>query len=223
MAGQDRQDPGRRGLSPVDPRALVACHECDALQKKVALGRRGSATCVRCGAVLYRHVPGGLDRTVAYLVAAAILFLVSNMLPLVSLEAQGSQTSTTLIGTVLALHDTRMDAVGALVAFTAIVMPGLQIAALLYLLLPLRFGRVPLLHAQVYRTLLAMRPWGMVEVFMLGTLVALVKLGHIATVIPGLALFSVGALMFLMTAASATFEPHEFWDRVDELKDRAPS
>ena len=118
----------------------------------------------------------------------------ANAFPIVGLEAAGHHTSTTLFGTVRALHDDDMTSVAGLVFITTILMPALEIAALLYMLLPLKLGRVPRGLPAVFRLVHAVRPWGMVEVFMLGTLVALTKLAALASVVPGIALWSFGAL-----------------------------
>jgi paraquat-inducible protein A len=198
--------------------SLHACHDCDLLQREVPLALGGTARCPRCGAVLYRRKANGLDRTLAYSMGAAVLFVIANCFPIVGLEAAGHQSSTTLFGTVRRLYDGDMTSVAALVFTTTILMPALEIAALLYLLLPLKLGRVPSGLPAVFRIVHAVRPWGMVEVFMLGTLVALTKLAHVASVVPGIALFSFGALMFLVAAAAASFDTHALWERVDEVR-----
>jgi len=198
--------------------SLHACHACDLLQREVPLALGGTARCPRCGAVLYRRKANGLDRTLAYSMGAAVLFVIANCFPIVGLEAAGHHSSTTLFGTVRQLYDGNMTSVAALVFTTTILMPALEIAALLYLLLPLKLGRVPSGLPAVFRLVQAVRPWGMVEVFMLGTLVALTKLAHLASVVPGIALFSFGALMFLIAAAAASFDTHALWERVDEVR-----
>jgi paraquat-inducible protein A len=70
----------------------------------------------------------------------------------------------------------------------------------------------------VFRLVQAVKPWCMVEVFMLGTLVALTKLAHLASVVPGIALFSFGGLMVLVAAAAASFDTHALWERVEEVR-----
>lgn len=197
---------------------LHACHDCDLLQREVALPPGGTARCPRCGAVLYRRQTDGLDRTLAFSLGAAVLFLVANAFPIVSLDAAGHHSSTTLFGTARTLYDQDMASVAALVFTTTILMPALEIAALLYLLLPLKLGRVPGGLPAVFRIVHAVRPWGMVEVFMLGTLVALTKLAHLASVVPGIALWSFALLMFLVAAAAASFDTHALWERVEELR-----
>jgi paraquat-inducible protein A len=197
---------------------LIACHECDLLQREASLAPGGTARCARCGAVLYRNKPDGLDRTLAYALGAAVLFVVANAFPIVGLEAQGFRSSTTLLGTVQALHKDDMTSVAALVFVTTILMPAVQIGALLYMLLPLKLGRVPQGLPAVFRLVHAVRPWGMVEVFMLGTLVALTKLAALASVVPGIALWSFGALMFLVAAAAASFDSRALWARVEAAR-----
>jgi len=194
--------------------SLIACHECDLLQREIVLPPGGTACCSRCGAVLHRSKPDSLDRTLAFTVGAAVLFILANVFPVVGLEAQGNRTSTTLFGTVRTLHDQGMTSVAVLVFVTTILMPMLDIGAMLYMLLPIRLGVVPKGLPAMFRLVQTVRPWGMVEVFMLGTLVSLAKLSHIAAVRPGIALWSFGMLMFLVAAAAASFEAHDFWAQV---------
>jgi paraquat-inducible protein A len=194
--------------------SLIACHECDLLQWEIVLPPGGTACCSRCGAVLYRNKPDSLDRTLAFTVGAAVLFILANVFPVVGLEAQGNRTSTTLFGTVRTLHDQGMTSVAVLVFVTTILMPALDIGAMLYMLLPIRLGVVPKGLPAMFRLVQTVRPWGMVEVFMLGTLVSLAKLSHIAAVRPGIALWSFGMLMFLVAAAAVSFEAHDFWAQV---------
>jgi paraquat-inducible protein A len=194
---------------------VIACHECDLLQRETILPPGGTACCRRCGAVLYRNKPDGLDRTLAFTLGAAVLFVLANLNPVVGLDAQGTLVSTTLFGTVRTLHEQDMTSVALLVFVTTLLMPALEIGAMLYLLLPLKLGWVPKNVPVMFRLIHTVRPWGMVEVFMLGTLVSLAKLSHIAAVLPGIALWSFGALMFLLAAAAASFEPRDFWAQVD--------
>jgi paraquat-inducible protein A len=190
---------------------LIACHECDLLQREGRLPAGGKALCARCGATLYRSHPNSVERTLAFALAAGVLFALANLFPIVSLELQGQRIDATLFGAVHALYVQDMGLVAALVFVTAIATPALELAALCYLLLPLRLGRAPPRVGPVFRALQAVRPWCMVEVFMLGVLVSLVKLAHVAGVVPGVALWAFGALMLLMAAVAASFDPRRLW------------
>jgi len=197
---------------------LVACPECDALQREVPLVAHGEAVCARCGAELFRNKPGSLDRTLALMIAAGIVFIGANSFPLMELEAQGMQSRTTILGTVLALHEAGWSLIALVVLATAIVVPFLQIGLSLAVLLPLKLGHVPRALGLLSRALDAVWPWGMVEVFLLGAMISMVKLTKIASVYTGSALYLIGAYAFLISAAVAAFDDRAFWNRVEELR-----
>ena len=196
---------------------LTACGECDALQREVPLPPRGIAYCARCGAELYRHHPAGLDLTLAFVLAATIAFLVAANYPLINLDARGLRTSATLYQTAVALASWEMSSVALLVMATTIFMPTVQLVGMLYMLVPLRFGIVPDHVHWAFRLVNWAQPWAMVEVYLLGALVSLVRLTQVAEVTPGLGIFGVGAYVLLLAAAVASFEPRDFWRRVEAL------
>ncbi|HET7731385.1 MAG TPA: paraquat-inducible protein A [Usitatibacter sp.] len=197
---------------------LLACPECDALQREVPVEDGGAAQCVRCGAELFRNKPNSLDRTLAFTLAAAVLFAIANAYPLLELDAQGIRTWATLLDTATELQEAGMPSVSLLVLLTAVVIPALELAALLYLLLPLKLGILPEGFGMVFRFAHAARPWGMVDVFILGCLVSLVKLTQVATVYVGFALYAIGGYILLLTAALASFEPRALWERAEALQ-----
>ena len=82
---------------------IIACRECDLLQREVTPPLHGTAQCARCGAELFRNKPASLEHTLAFLMAAAIFFLIANAFPLLTLEAQGVRNTTTLFGASQAL------------------------------------------------------------------------------------------------------------------------
>jgi len=197
---------------------LVTCHECDLLQRETALPHAGSARCYRCGAELYRNHSESLERSLALSLGALILFVIANVFPIIGLEVNGELIQTTLIGAVHSLYTSDMQMVAALVFFTTILTPTVELIAMVYLLLPLRFGRTLAGFSLVFRALHLVEPWCMIEVFVVGILVALVKLTHMAAVVPGVALWSFGALILLLAAAVSAFDPRELWTSVDKLQ-----
>ncbi|RDK00921.1 paraquat-inducible protein A [Paraburkholderia lacunae] len=198
--------------------SLIACHECDFLQRETPLVKGGTARCRRCDAVLYRCVPATHDRALALTLAAAILFVVANRFPIFGLWVNGALVETTLFGAASSLYADGMWPIAGLVFVTTILMPSLNIAAVIYLLLPLHTGGFPHRPEIVLRVLRHVAPWGMIEVLMLGMLVALVKLQHIATVVPGVAIWAFGAVMVLLAAASVTFNTRDLWARIDAMQ-----
>jgi paraquat-inducible protein A len=203
-------------------RTLLACPVCDALQYAP---RRGTARfevrCSHCGALLRYIAPSSLERTLAYAVTALVLFVISNFFPILGLSLGESRSEVLLLGAIQSLFNEGDRALAGLVAFTALLVPAIELIASIYLLLPLSLGRVPRYFAPVFRVVHAFQPWGMVEVLMLGVLVSLVKLGKVADVLPGVALWSYGALMVFMAAEAFTFNPAELWDRVEALSGHA--
>ncbi|HUP93309.1 MAG TPA: paraquat-inducible protein A [Burkholderiales bacterium] len=193
--------------------SLIACPHCDLLQRPVPVARGMIARCGRCRMVLYRPYDENLDRPLAFTLAATVLFVVSNVFPIVGLELQGQHTTATLFGTARALFDQNMRMLAVIVFFTTILVPAVQLSAMAYVLGPLRFGHIPTHLPLALRALQAVRPWGMVEVFILGLLVSLVKLGGMAHVVPGTALWSFGALLMMIAAAVASFDARAIWAR----------
>ena len=192
---------------------LLACPECDLLQHDAPLPRPRKALCARCGAVLYQRPGGGLERTLALTVTALVLLALANAFPILTLELQDERTTATLAGAAAALWSQNMPLVAMLVLFTAVLMPLAELAALAYLLVPVTRGMRAPGFGVVFRLAQFASRWGTVEVFVLGALVSLVKLGHVADVEPGIALVSYGALMLVMAAIEASFDPHELWAR----------
>ena len=194
---------------------LIACHACDLLQRRVALPVGASARCPRCGEVLYRNRPNSIERTLAFALAGVVLFLVANTFPFLSLEIQGQVTRTTLWSGTKELYDHGRPLVAILVGITTIVAPALQLLGLLYVLVPIKFGRTPRHLATVMRTLESWHPWAMMEIFMLGILVAMVKLASMAEIVLGTAIWAFAVLIVVLAAAMSSFEPDLAWQRLE--------
>jgi len=196
---------------------LLACPECDLLQSDSAMPRPRKALCARCGAILYQRHDHGLERTLALTVAALVLFTIANAFPIVSLELQGERTDATLVGAVSTLWSQNMQLVGLLVAFTAIAMPLLEIAALAWLLFPLRYGRKAPFFGDAYATLQFAQRLSLVDVFVLGALVSYVKLDHLAEVQAGAGLWAFAGLMLVIATIDSNFDPRDLWEQASAL------
>jgi len=197
------------------PKQVIACHDCDLLQREPALRPGGTARCPRCGATLFQSQPQWLDRALAFTLGALVAFGVANAFPIVGLEFNGELIQTTLIGAALRMNADGMHSIAILVFFTTFLAPLLEMVCVAWLLLPLRAGRIPPSADAVFRLIRWIQPWGMTEVFLLALLVALVKLAAIASVVPGIALWSFGVLMVLLAAAAGALEPRELWARLE--------
>jgi paraquat-inducible protein A len=192
---------------------LMACPQCDLLLREAPEARNRQCTfvCPRCSARLHRNDHGGLENMLALACAALVLLVVANAFPVLGLDINGQRTDTTILDAIAKLWQAQMQPVAALVLLTTIVTPLLEVSAILWLVLPLWRGRRPLAFVKVVRILKSVRPWAMTEVFMLGMLVAMVKLAHFADLLPGIGIWSFGGLMLLLTALTALTEPRELW------------
>lgn len=189
----------------------VVCPGCDAVYARAPLHPREVATCPRCGTELDRH-PGAQQRRILPLtVASLIMFAIANLFPIVEIELRGLRSQTTLTGAVIALLGEGMSPVALLVLATTILFPLMQLCILAYLLVPLAREHRPAGFALLVRVMQSLRPWGMIEVFLLGVLVAIVKLSSMATVVPGPALWAFVVLTVMLTAV-LSFNPGAFWE-----------
>lgn len=200
--------------------SLIACHECDALLHKPRLSGKDTARCPRCDALLYRSSSAQLDRICALTLAALITFLIAQSFPILEMDVNGIRAQTTLFGALESMWNQGMEIVAIMVFCSTLLFPLIELAALLYVLFPLRAGYVPPAFNAVLRAIQLVRPWGMIEVFMLGILVTIVKMVSLARVVPEAALFAFGALT-LMLAVVMMFDPRTLWDVADDLR-RAP-
>ena len=195
---------------------LIACHECDLLHHIPAHeGPRCVSWCRRCNAALHRGVEDSIDRTLALTLAGMVLFIVANSFPFLAFKLQGQETQTTLITGVLDLYHQGKWEIALLVLLTTIVIPLLQLLIHLYVFLPLKFNRVPWNMAAAFRFTQTLQPWSMMEVFLIGIIVAIVKLVGMAQIIPGLALWSFALLIVTLAAAAANMDSQVVWNRVE--------
>lgn len=193
--------------------ALTACHQCDLLLADVDTKEEvGAVLCPRCGAVLRRCSQDNLERILALTVAALVLLFLANTFPVVGLNLQGHHVETTLYGAANQMWHDEMPLVAGLLLVTTAVIPFLELAVLAWLCLPLLLGRRPRGFALLFRTLQLAHPWAMVEVFLLGVLVALVKLSHLADIPLGPAIVCLAALMLILTVLAQQIDSHAMWN-----------
>jgi paraquat-inducible protein A len=196
------------------PAPMIACHECGTVQRMRPLPEGGAARCGRCGAMLYRQRRDSIEHTLLLVLAALILFVIANTFPFLTFELEGNADTSTLLSGAGSLYRQGMWPLAVLVLLTATVVPLVWLLSAAYVLLPLWLGRVPWGVAHVFRITELLRPWAMMEVYLLGVIVAYVKLSDLARLELGVALFAFVCLIVVMIAAQAALEPHEIWRRL---------
>jgi paraquat-inducible protein A len=194
---------------------LIACHDCDLLHRRREVPVGGSARCSRCGSVLYRRPADTVDASLALAATALVLFLLANLYPFIYFKVAGRVEVNYLITGVFTLKDYGMPPLAVLILLCSILAPGLKIALMLYVLIPVKLGRTAPGMARAFRWLEFISPWGMIEVYMMGVVVAIVNLLAIASIDFGTAFYCFIGLFFVMTAADAKLDPHLVWERLE--------
>jgi len=172
--------------------------------------------------VLYRAQPNGFRLSLIFAITSLALFLISNSFPIVTISSQGLVNSTTLLGAVGQLIEDGIASIAVLVFITTFLMPMLEIGVLIYLLLPLHLGRIPPGLSFGFRLICLVKPWAMIEVFMIGLIVTITKLNGLASVSPDIGLISFVLLMISITVAVSNFDVHAFWRQVGLLQQNGP-
>ncbi len=206
--------PGATYNEPIADASLCGCRHCDLLQRVPALTAGAGAHCPRCDEDIARGPSDSINRALPLTFAALIFYIIANSVPMLSLTIVGRFASTTVSGGAQQLWSDDREIVAALVLFTAVIAPALQIGVMLASLLGARSEHPPRWVGWMLKRYQFAQTWSMIEVMMLGVLVALVKIADYATVIPGIALFILGALTLLLAAVQATFDPDEVWHRI---------
>lgn len=196
---------------------LVCCEECDVVYKRIDLKKGAKAYCIRCGAVLYKN-GRSIQQLLPLVIASLIIFAISNVFPIVKIDLKGNFSETTLLGAVTAMFHADRGFVAMLVLFTTFIFPLCEMLLLIYVLLPTTmWNRQPVGMAFALRIIRVFRIWGMIEVFLIGVLVTLVKLAVMVVIIPGIALWSFAALTILLVLVMSV-SVTEIWDQVENCE-----
>jgi paraquat-inducible protein A len=220
-------DDGVDMLAPRIPMAtlrddLIACEECDALHRRSSVDGVGDESddiapsgrhyeCRRCGATLGLARHATFDLPLALAMGGLVMLAIAHMNVILAIEIQGQVRSTTLWEAAWTLYDEGAWFMCVLVLFTTLLNPLVEMGAVVYVLLPLRSGQPAPGFDVVLRAMQAVRPWVMVEVFMLGVLVAFVKLNGLASVIVGPGMWAFGGVMILAAAMASAFDHEHVW------------
>jgi paraquat-inducible protein A len=193
--------------------ALIACRTCGLNQRLAELPPGMTAACCRCGAGLARGKTDSLARTAALASAALILYLPANVYPILTMNFYGAHTESTIWDGCVELFQDGQWPVALIVFLASILIPLFKLLALLFLVATARYGsrRWQQERTLIYRVVEVIGPWAMLDVFLLSVLVALVKLGELATVLPGPGLLAFAAVVTLTILASASFDPKLIW------------
>jgi paraquat-inducible protein A len=193
---------------------LIACEHCDHLHVEEDIPAGSVAYCVRCGSPLYGAEQSHFDKPLAFAVTALLLFIIANSYPLLTFAMEGRVETNTLASGVATFWEEGYPFLAFMVALTSIIAPLFLIVAHLYVLVPIWSNvRLPGMQ-KVWRVLAHVRPWSMLDVFLIGLLVALTKLTDFAQVIAGPAFFAVCCLIPVVLLMNITLDPRYVWRRL---------
>jgi paraquat-inducible protein A len=194
---------------------LLSCPACSLVSRPPPA--RTDAWCPRCSARLHKRKPDSIARTWAFLIAAYVLYIPANVMPIMNTSSLFDAQRDTILSGVIYLWTTGSWATAALVFAASIVEPLLKLIALTYLLLSVQCGSIwkPHWRAQVYRVLSVVGRWSMLDIFVVTILVALVQIESVAEIKAGPGAFAFGAVVVLTMFAGFSFDPRLLWDPVE--------
>ncbi|WP_071870455.1 paraquat-inducible protein A [Atopomonas hussainii] len=210
--------PAPDALKQLAPEQLVICHECDLLMAKMHLADGEKAQCPRCGFELYHHQANMLTRSLALVLAALLLFVPANFMPIMSLGLLGQHNNETVWSAVLALYQSEMALVALIVFLSSMLIPLLKLLCQGWVLLTLQLKLPAGFALWLYRIYHQMREWGMLEVYMFGVLVSIVKMVDLGDLSMGVGLVCFIGLLVCQIWLEATMSEHQVWEMLDELR-----
>ncbi|WAJ36586.1 paraquat-inducible protein A [Pseudomonas sp. GOM7] len=192
--------------------ALVACHECDLLMRKPVLQDGERAQCPRCSYELFSHRLYVVRRSLALVLTALLLYIPANFLPIMQLNLLGQTSQDTVWSGVIGLYESGMQGIAVVVFLCSMAVPLLKLLCQLLVLLSIRLDLGRSYGLLLYRIYHHLREWGMLEVYLMGILVAMVKLKDLADLSLGLGLFCFVTLLLVQVWLEVTMSPQQIWE-----------
>ncbi|WP_290685340.1 MULTISPECIES: paraquat-inducible protein A [unclassified Haematobacter] len=202
--------------APLTPASsLIVCPYCDALHELAPVAPGARALCRRCGSTLIRNRPGAPLLVSVLSITSLILMSGGVFFPFLGVSSYGMSNESSVFGAALAFHGD-LRPLSFAVLLMIVLLPVTRCIALVYTLLPLALGRPPLRHAvRVFRVAERLRPWSMVEVFVIGTAVALVKVAGLANITLGPAFWAFAAMIFTVAIADGYINRWSIWSALE--------
>jgi len=198
---------------------LLSCHSCSLLSK--GSGQHAELQCPRCGSALHKRKPNSLARTWALVIAAFICYIPANLLPMTVVTSLGAVQSDTIMSGVIYFMQHGEWPIGLVILLASIVVPLTKLFILIYLLISVQRKSQwrPVERTRLYRITEAIGRWSMTDIYVVTILVALVRLGNLATIEAGVGAIFFGAVVVLTIIAALTFDPREIWDNMESTHD----
>lgn len=196
---------------------LIACHDCDTLHEIKEISHGQNAICNNCEKVIYQEKRNTIEETLALVIAGLIFFIPANLYPILSFEILGRIQTSTLFSAVVKLYEEGSIFVAIIVFATSILIPLIKLLGMLFVLLPLHFNKAPYYLPLLFRSIKFLNTWGMIEVYMLGILISMVKLADIAIIVAGIGLWTFAALLLVVVLVSLSTNESEIWQKMESI------
>ena len=202
---------------------LLSCPACSLVsrppgaQTSTSAAVPAKASCPRCGAAVHQRKPDSIARTWAFLIAAYVLYIPANVLPIMNTSSLFNAKRDTIMSGLIYLWNSGSWATALLVFFASVVEPLLKLMALTWLVLSVqrRSTWKPHLRARLYRLISLVGRWSMLDIFVVTILVALVQIESVAEIKAGPGAFAFGAVVVLTMFAGFSFDPRLLWDTAE--------
>lgn len=197
---------------------LTACPDCDLLIDKTHIGQGHAAKCRRCGRILYHNKANTVNRTLALVVTALIIFIPANLVPVISMDLLGRPQQNILISGVLQLLNSGYLFVGLAVFLTTIVFPVLQLTSLLMVLTAIKFNRYSRHLLSLFKLTTELKAWSMIEIYLLGVLLSCIKLQDDAEVIFNGGFLALTLCLIITLFSIVTLDSSYVWSQLERMK-----
>lgn len=188
----------------------TACHACDLLIE-LPSEPRYQLRCPRCHSLIASFDSRNAERLLAITICALLLLVMSNAFPFLAFEVSGQYQQITLLQSVTTLWHYDYPGLSILILIFIVLAPAAYLLCVLYLLTPLFFNRTPVYGKTIITQLFRLADWSMVEVFLIGVLVSLIKLAGMADVIPGISLWAYIAFSIAVTYVLSKTDRLQLW------------
>ena len=180
----------------------LSCHHCGVAYRRPELSPGEWATCIRCGSTLETYASFSAAAWLAVLIATVITFTLANAFPVATLFVQGAGQAASFIDAVVVTWQEGYPEVAVITFAAGFFLPACQLGLLIWIFGAMAFGRLPLFFESIVHWIDRLKPWCMIPVFLMGVLVAVVKLAGLASLKPGIGLFATAITAVLITALS---------------------
>lgn len=199
---------------------VIACPECDLLMTNIQLKEDEHINCNRCGALLNTYSNDMLNKSLALVLTALFLFIPASFLPILKIDILDLSRESSVWDSVLGLYHSDMRFISILVLLCGLAIPLCKLTCQLYVLLAIKFNKTKYIACDLFKMYQELKEWGMLEIYLLGILVSIVKLHGMAVLHIGLGLICFIMLLFVQVWLEIVMNPPQTWRLLGEMDDR---